>query len=83
MEIWFCSFSITERCKGIFTRGTRIRFSLAKSGSVGAAELTGSPPLVTKFSLVTIWSPRWRCSNNRLKQVDERKKKKGCIAYIS
>ena len=34
--------------KGIFTRGTRIRFSLAKSGSAGAAEPTGSPP-VSKF----------------------------------
>ena len=48
--------------KGIFTSATRIRFSLAKSGSAGAAEPTGSPPFyvgkiwksITETSLVSV-----------------------------
>jgi len=51
--IWYgrlCNFGITGRQDANFTSRTRFSFSLAKSGSAGAAEGTESPPIIICWS---------------------------------
>jgi len=54
-----CSFGMTEWQEGDFARGTGFSFSLSNSGSAGAAEATGSPPITKPLVSQTNHSP-WK-----------------------